>query len=330
MADKLVVVLTRRPLSTDDPVAEVLAPTGAKVVGCFVDDPAFDDYAPNADGFVFSGGFTREMLDKSPKCRIIARDGLGFDAVDVAAATERGVWVTIIPDALVDDVADHTMMLLLGSDRKVVQLDRATRSGEWRPAQMAYYSDPPRKLRGATLGIVGLGRIGRAVAERASGFGLRLLAADPVVSRNVAESVGVNLVSKEELLRESDFVTIHVPLAPATRHLIGERELRLMKPSALLVNTSRGGVCDEVALIRALQEGWIRGAGLDVLETEPVRPDSPLLKMPNVVLTPHVASTSDVSNRERKAEAAGEVLRVLSGGRPREAAVVNRELLSRG
>lgn len=330
MAEKLVVVLTRRPLTGDDPVAEVLAPTGAKVVGCWMDDPAFEGYASSADAFVFSGGFSREMLEKAPNCRIIARDGLGYDSVDVAAATGRGVWVTIIPDALVDDVADHTMMLLIGTNRRVVQLDRATRSGEWRPAQMAHYADPPRKLRGATLGIFGLGRIGRAVAERARGFGLKLLAADPVVSREVATSVGATIVSKDELLRESDFVTVHVPLSAATRHLIGERELRLMKPSALLINTSRGGVCDEAALVRALQEGWIRGAGLDVLEVEPVSLDNPLLKMANVVLTPHIASASDVSNRERRSEAAGEVLRVLSGGRPREAAVVNRELFARG
>ena len=330
MPRKLVVVLTRRPLTSDDPVAEVLAPTGAEVVGCWMDDPAFELHSSRADAFVFSGGFSREMLEKAPRCRIIARDGLGYDNVDLAAATERGVWVTIIPDALVDDVADHTMMLLLSTNRKVVQLDRAARSGEWRAAQMSYYADPPRKLRGATLGIVGLGRIGRAVAERASGFGLRLLAADPVVPKEVATSVGAVLVPLDELLRASDFVSVHVPLSAATRCLIGERELRLMRPSALLVNTSRGAVCDEAALIRALQEGWIRGAGLDVLEVEPVSPDNPLLKMASVILTPHIASASDVSNRERRSEAAGEVLRVLSGGRPREEAVVNRELLSRG
>jgi phosphoglycerate dehydrogenase-like enzyme len=329
VAEKLVVVLTRRPLAADDPAAEVLAPAGARVVGCWMDDPEFERLAPEADGFVFSGGFSRAMLEKAPRCRIIARDGLGYDNVDVTAATERGVWVTIIPDALVDDVADHTMMLLLALDRRLLELDRATRAGEWRPAQMALYSNPPRKLRGAVLGLIGLGRIGRAVAERARGFGAKVVAADPVVSAEVAASVGATLLPLDELLATADFVSIHVPLSASTRCLIGERELRLMRPSALFLNTSRGAVCDEGALIRALEAGWIRGAGLDVFEVEPVGLDNPLLKMRNVVLTPHTASVSDVSNRERRAEAAREVLRVLSGGRPREAAVVNRELFGR-
>jgi phosphoglycerate dehydrogenase-like enzyme len=322
-------VLTRRPLAADDPVTGVLAPAGVTVVGCQMEDPALAEYASRADAFVFSGGFSKELLEQAPRCRIIARDGLGYDNVDIAAATERGVWVTIIPDALVDDVADHAMMLLIAADRKLVALDRATRTGQWRPTQMAFYADPPRKLRGATLGIVGLGRIGRAVAERARGFGLQMLAADPVVSRDVADSIGVQLVPLDDLLRGSDFVSIHVPLSPATRGLVGERELRLMKASSLLINTSRGPVCDEAAVIRALREGWIRGAGLDVFEVEPVSPDNPLLTMDNVVLTPHIASASDVSNRDRRTEAAGEVLRVLAGGRPRESAVVNRELFAR-
>jgi D-3-phosphoglycerate dehydrogenase / 2-oxoglutarate reductase len=329
LAERLVVVLTRRPLTIDDPVAEVLAPIGANVVGCWMDDPEFAGYAARADAFVFSGGFTRDMLDRSPRCRIIARDGLGYDNVDVAAATERGIWVTIIPDALVDDVADHALMLLFGANRKLVQLDRACRAGEWRPEQAAFFANPPRKLRGAVLGLVGLGRIGRAVAERARGFGLKVLASDPFVSSDVAESAGAILVPLDDLLRAADFVSIHVPLTPATQKLIGERELRLMKASSLLINTSRGGVCDEAALVRALEAGWIRGAGLDVLEVEPVTPENPLLKMSNVVLTPHIASVSDVSNRERRAEAAREVLRVLGGERPRVSAVVNRELFAR-
>ena len=212
MSKLQVVVLSRRPVGQDDPVAQVLAPLDARVVACWMDDPKFDDLARDADAFVFSGGLTAEMLDKAPKCRIIARDGVG-----------------------------------------------------------------------------------------------------PL----------------DDLLARSDFVSLHVPLGEGTHHLIGERELRLMQPSAILVNTARGAVVDEPALIRALQEGWIRGAGLDVFEKEPVDADNPLLKMSNVVVTPHIASASDVSNVERRREAAGEVLRVLSGGLPRPEAVVNKELFAR-
>jgi len=329
MSKLQVVVLSRRPVGKDDPVAQVLAPLDARVVACWMDDPKFDDLARDADAFVFSGGFTAEMLAKAPKCRIIARDGVGFDAVDVAAATSRGVWVTIIPDALVDDVADHALLLLMAANRRLSYLDGSTRAGEWRPAQMNVYGNPPRKLKGSTLGIVGLGRIGRGVAERARGFGMSILAADPVTTTEAARAVGAELVPLDVLLARSDFVSLHVPLGEGTHHLIGERELRLMQPSAILVNTARGAVVDEPALIRALQEGWIRGAGLDVFEKEPVDADNPLLKMSNVVVTPHIASASDVSNVERRREAAGEVLRVLSGGLPRPEAVVNKELFAR-
>ena len=326
MPNPFVVVVTRRPLTEGDPVAKVLAPLHATVVGVWQDDPQFAELAAKADAFVFSGGFSKKMFDAAPKCQIVARDGIGYDTVDVAAATARKIWVTIIPDALIDDVADHAMMLLMAANRRLAFLDDATRADKWRAAGADYYQNPPRKLKDATLGLVGLGRIGRGVAERARGFGMNVIASDPVISPELAKSVGAELVPLDDLLNRSDFVSLHVPLGAGTQHLIGERELRLMKPTAILVNTARGSVVDEPALTRALSEGWIRGAGLDVFEKEPTPADNPLLKMRNVVVTPHVASVSDVSNVERRAEAAGEVLRVLSGEKPRPQAVVNREL----
>ena len=326
MPKPFVVVLTRRPLTENDPVARVLAPLNAEVVGVWQDDPEFPGLAAKADAFVFSGGFSAKMFAAAPKCQIVARDGIGFDSVDVAAATARGVWVTIIPDALIDDVADHAMMLLMSANRRLAFLDDATRAGQWRQAAGNYYQNPPRKLKDAVLGLVGLGRIGRGVAERARGFGMKVIAADPVISSELAASVNAELVSLDDLLKRSDFVSLHVPLGDGTHHLIGEPQLKLMKRTAILVNTARGSVVDEAALAKALDEGWIRGAGLDVFEQEPTPVDNPLLKMRNVVATPHVASVSDVSNVERRAEAAGEVLRVLSGEKPRPQAVVNREL----
>lgn len=329
MAQPLVVVVSRRPLGPNDPVTDVLAPIGAKVVGCGQDDPEFATLARDAVGFVISGGFSAAMFALSPKCRIVARDGVGFETVDVAAATKLGAWVTIIPDALIDDVADTAIMLLVAANRRLAFLDAATRAGQWRQAGVDLFNNPPAKLRGTVLGVVGFGRIGRAAAERAKGFGMKIVTADPIATMEQVAAAGAELVSLDSLLAQSDFVSIHVPLGPSTHHLIGERELRLMKKRAILVNTARGSVVDELALIKALSEGWIRGAGLDVFEQEPIDPANPLLKMTNVVVTPHIASISDVSNRERREEAAREVLRVLSGELPRRQAVVNRELFDR-
>jgi D-3-phosphoglycerate dehydrogenase len=325
----LVVVVSRRPLEPNDPVAQELAPLNARVVASSFDAPDFGEVAQEADAFVFSGGFPGAELAKAPKCKIIARDGVGYDSVDLGAATTQGVWVTIIPDALVEDVADTAMMLLLAANRRLSYLDASTREGRWREAATDLFAHPPRKLNAATLGLVGFGRIGRAVAQRARGFGMTVIVADPVATADQAASAGAELVPLDRLLGRADFVSIHVPLLESTRHLIGAPELAKMRPSAVLVNTSRGPVVDEAALIAALQEGRLRAAGLDVFEKEPVDPANPLLAMKNVVVTPHIASISDVSNVERRREAAAEVRRVLSGQEPRREAVANREMFAR-
>jgi D-3-phosphoglycerate dehydrogenase len=325
----LVVVVSRRPLGPDDPVADELASIGARVVASNFDSPDFAEIARDADGFVFSGGFPAAELAKAPNCKIVARDGVGFDSVDIDAATKQGVWVTIIPDALVEDVADTAMMLLLAANRRLAYLDDSTRRGDWRSASADLFAHPPRKMNAATLGLVGFGRIGRAVAQRARGFGTKVIVADPVTTADQAASAGAELVPLDALLEHADLISIHVPLLESTRHLIGARELARVKPTAVLVNTSRGPVVDEAALIAALQEGRLRAAGLDVFEKEPVDPENPLLRMRNVVVTPHIASISDVSNVERRREAAREVRRVLSGQEPRREAVANREMFAK-
>jgi len=237
----------------------------------------------------------REVLDNAPRLRIIAQYAVGYDNIDVDYATQRGVYVTNTPGVLTDATADLTWALLLAAARRIVEADRFVRSGEWwrtgtgwHPLMMLGY-----QVSGKTIGIIGMGRIGQAVARRAKGFGMRILYYQRHrLPEELERELGAQYVDLETLLRESDFVTIHVPLTKETYHMIGERELRLMKPTAILVNTARGAVVDEQALIRALRERWIAAAALDVFTQEPLPPDHPLTKLDNVVLAPHIGSAT--------------------------------------
>lgn len=257
-----------------------------------------------------------EVMDAAPDLRVISTYSVGYDHIDVEEATKRGIYVTNTPGVLTDAVADFTWALLLGVVRRIVEADRYVRDGRWRvawsPTLLIGCS-----VYGKTLGIVGLGRIGAAVAERARGFNMRILYYD--VQRppsDVEQRLNVEYRPLEELLRESDFVSLHVPLTKETYHLIGEEELKLMKRTAFLVNTSRGAVVDTRALAKALKEGWITGAALDVFEKEPIEEDNPLLKLSNVVLAPHIASAT-VEARSKMAEmAALNVVSVLKGEKP--------------
>jgi D-3-phosphoglycerate dehydrogenase len=215
-----------------------------------------------------------------------------------------------VPDYCWDEVADHTFALLLACARTIPALHQRVRQGYFGWAAVVR---PLHRLRGQTLGIVGLGHIGRGVALRAQAFGLRVLANDPLVSEQQAAEVGAKLVGLDELLRASDYVTLHVPLNQHTYHFINERRLRQMKPSAVLINTCRGGVVDQAALVKALREGWIAGAGLDVFEEEPLPPDSPLRGLENVILTPHLAWYSEESLAELHRKAAQEIVRFFRG-----------------
>lgn len=231
---------------------------------------------------------TADVLPGLKRCRVILRTGSGTDNVPVAEATRRGIVVANTPDAIAPAVAEHTLGLLLAASRRIAVHDRLIRQGVWD----RHRSFPDCSLAGKTLGLVGFGRIARLVAAKASGFDLRKIAFDPLLQEtNLAPDV--RLESFEDLLAQSDFISIHVPLIESTRHLIGASEFRRMKPSAILINTSRGPVVDQTALIAALAERRIAAAALDVLETEPPEADCPLLSMDNVVLTPHIAACSE-------------------------------------
>ena len=255
-----------------------------------------------------------ELLDAAPRLRIASNMAVGFDNIDLAAATARGVLATNTPGVLTETTADFAFALLMAAARRVVEGDRLVREGKWGPWHPSFLLG--HDIHGATLGVVGLGQIGQAVARRAGGFAMRLLYTDSVPRPQAEADLGITYRPLDELLRESDFVSLHVPLTPQTRHLIGEQALSLMKPTAVLVNTSRGPVVDQRALYRALRRRQIAAAGLDVAEVEPMPAKEPLLRLDNVVVTPHVASAS-VATRQRMAEMAAEaVLAALRGELP--------------
>lgn len=247
-----------------------------------------------------------EVLDAASKLRIVSQYAVGYDNIDLERATKRGIYVTNTPGVLTETVADFTFGLMLAVARRIVEADRYVREGKWKVAWhplMMIGSD----VHNRTLGIVGLGRIGSAVARRAKGFGMRILYYDSQRREDLERDLGVEYVDLEKLLEESDFVSLHVPLTPETYHIIGEEQLKKMKPTAFLINTARGKVVDQKALYKALKEGWIAGAGLDVFEEEPIHPDDPLLSLENVVLAPHAASAS-YETRSRMAEMVAENL----------------------
>jgi glyoxylate reductase len=231
-----------------------------------------------------------EVLSAAPGLKVVSNVAVGFNNIDVAAARRRGVVVTNTPDVLTETTADFAWALLMAAARRVVEADQFARSGQWTRWQwdLLWGND----VHGKTLGVIGFGRIGRAVARRALGFGMRVLYHDAIRADAAAErELKATYTDPETLLRESDFVTLHTLFIPETRHLINERNLRLMKKTAILVNAARGPIVDEAALVKALTEGWIAGAGLDVFEEEPkIHPG--LLPLKNVTLAPHIASAS--------------------------------------
>jgi D-3-phosphoglycerate dehydrogenase len=256
--------------------------------------------------------FDRDLLGRLPKLRVIARTGTGVDSIDVEAATEAGVAIATASEAHIQTVADHTVAMLLALIRRVIEHDASVRNGEWsRGGDLT-----PDELFGKTVGIVGYGRIGRAVAQRLQAFDCHLLICDPAAEPPVEGE----LVHLGELLRQSDVVSLHVPLTPLTRGLIGERELAVLRPEAILLNTARGGVIDEDALAARLRKGLLAGAALDVFEEEPPLP-ALFEGLTNVLLSPHIAGLSTASIRRLTAEAVAAVLAVL-GGEPC-AAVIN-------
>ena len=250
--------------------------------------------AADADVVWVCGGspiVTAESLADLKRCGALIRTGSGTDNIPIEAATERGIIVANTPEAFNDGVSDHAIGLLLAVVRQIAIQDRLVRSGAW-DREAAY---PSWHLRGQTLGLIGFGHIARLVNRKLSGYEMTVLANDPFVSAEVMAEHGVQPASLDHVLSASDFVSLHCPLLEETHHLISERELRLMKPQAILINTSRGPVVDEAALIRALSERWIAAAGVDVLEQEPADPNNPIFSLDNAVITPHIAGYTDLS-----------------------------------
>ncbi|MEB3760030.1 MAG: NAD(P)-binding domain-containing protein [Desulfurococcales archaeon] len=263
-----------------------------------------------------------------PRLRIVSQYAVGYDNIDIECATRLGVYVTNTPGVLTDATADLTWALIMAITRRIVEADKFVRSGEWYRSGTGWH---PMMLlgfeiTGKTLGIIGMGRIGRAVAQRAKGFRMRIIYYDKYrLPEEMEKELGAEYVDLETLLREADVISIHTPLTPETYHMIGEEQLKKMKKTAYLVNTSRGKVIDTEALVKALKEKWIAGAALDVFEEEPISPDHPLTKLDNVVLTPHIGSAT-WETRTRMADIVAENLIAFAKGEV-PPTLVNKDVL---
>lgn len=313
------------PFPSLEPDQRILGEAGIELIVRFCEsEDEVIDFARDADLLmvITANPITRRIMTCLPRCKALIRHGIGLDSIDVEAATELGVLVVNNTTYCIEEVSDMALALLLAATRRIPCLDRNFREGVWDYSLMRLGF----RLRECTLGIVGLGRIGRRVAQKASAFGMRLLAYDPYVQKDAATKLGATLVGLEALLAESDFVSLHSPLTPETFHMIGEGELRKMKRTAFLINTSRGGIVDTPALVRALEEEWIAGAALDAHEEpEPVPANHPLTRLENVVLTPHIAWYSEQAMTELQEGQAHEAVRVLRGQMPLQLA--NPEVL---
>jgi len=317
------VVIADSPFPTDDVEREVLNRVGAEVhrFHCKSEDDVMEK-AGEADAVLCDlAPLSRRVLFHLKRARVIAEYGIGYDNIDVKAASERGIIVCNAPDFLTYEVADHTVGLILALVRKIPWIYVSTKGGEWNWEKFK----PIQNLDGKTVGIIGFGRIGRQVAERLEAFKVRIVAYDPYVPSELLRQLKVEPLDLDTLLREADIVTVHTALTEETKHLIGEGELKLMKKSAVLVNAARGAIIDQGALYKALKNGWINAAALDVLEKEPPSAHEPLLKLENVIVTPHIAWYSEKSVLRLQRIPAEEVARVLMGERPRHP--VNPEIL---
>jgi D-3-phosphoglycerate dehydrogenase len=280
----------------------------------------------DADALIIAASpVTRAVMSACEGLKVVVRTGVGYDVIDVPAATDLGVIVVNVPDIWVREVANHAVGLLLAMNRKIVTLDRQVRAGTWSSGVPGPFTG---SIHGETVGVVGLGNIGSAFARRIAAFETTVIACDPYVDDATFKALGVERVSLEQLAERADYVSVHTLLNTETRHLIGEKFFARMKPTAILINTSRGPVVDEQALIRALSDKRLAGAALDVWEKEPVDKDNPLLRMDNVIATPHAAYFSSPAVAQVPRRCGEEVARVLRGERPLN--VVNPEVYAPG
>jgi len=294
---------------------EALEGLDVEFIECPTTEEGFIAAAKAADAVYAKGmRFTRRMIEALDKCRLIALATVGVDYVDVAAATAKGIPVTNCPDTFIEEVADHAMMLLLATHRRAIEQDRMVREGRWSEGRPQLLKVP--RLMGLTLGFIAFGRVARAVADRARPFGLHLIAYDPFLDELAIAARDVEPVSLGELLSRADFISMHLPATPEAVGFLKERHFQQMKRTAIFINTGRGPTVTESALVKALEENWIAGAGLDVFEVEPARADNPLLKMPHVILSPHNASASARFDPARKRRVGQELALVLTGRWP--------------
>jgi glyoxylate reductase len=264
-------------------------------------------FLPDAEGLftLLTINVNEALLSKAPKLKVVSNMAVGFDNVDVDACTQRGIPVGNTPGVLTDGTADLTMAIMLAAARRIIEANLDARQGRWQTWSPTGWLG--KDLRGATLGIIGMGQIGTAVAERATGFGMKILISDPDPNLEKVEKLMAKHVPLETLLQDSDFISLHIPLTPETHHLINEDTLIRMKPTSLLINTSRGSIVDSNALIRALEGGWIAGAALDVTDPEPLPQNHRLFELPNCLIVPHIGSAT-WNTRRRMAERACENL----------------------
>jgi len=310
----LLVAVADSVFPTLDPAREVLSAIGATLqLSPDATPQAIVQTAANADALLVTyAKITADMIAEMKRCRIISRFGIGVDNVDLAAATAAGIVVTKVPDYCIDEVSDHAVALLLALVRKIPSSNAQVHAGRWEMKAVV----PIHRLRGSVLGLVGFGRIPQLVAPKAKAFGMRVVAFDPYTTADAFAREGVEQVEFKEVLRQSDYVSIHTPLLPETQNLFNADAFRQMKRGAYLVNTARGPIVDEAALAQALDQGQLAGAALDVMPHEPPV-NSPLLGRENVIITPHTSFYSEESLLELQRKAAEEVVAVLSGKPPR-------------
>jgi D-3-phosphoglycerate dehydrogenase len=322
MTEKTVLV-TDYTWSSTEPEAQVLAQVGAKLlVASSGSETELIELVPQADAILTCfAHVTPAVIQAGTKLQVIGRYGIGVDNIAVDEATVRGIPVTNVPAYCLDEVSEHALAFMFALARNVCRYNAAIHDGNWELKT----GMPMYRMNGRALGILGFGKIGQTLAAKARGLGLKLLAHDPYLPAAVFAQHQTERVSIEDLFAHADFISVHMPLTPQTRHMVNRDLLRKMKPTAFLVNTSRGGVIDQDALIRALEEGWLAGAGLDVFEPERLPPEHPLFHTPNLLATPHVAFYSEESVVELETKAAQNVADILAGRRP--AAIVNPQVL---
>jgi D-3-phosphoglycerate dehydrogenase len=325
------VVITDSEFPDTSVEQRILGRVGAKVRKFQVCDPAdVKEVVRTADGILVDyAQITREVISNLDRARAIVLYGIGLDKVDLKAATEKGILVCNVPDFMTCEVAHHSVALILALVRRIPWGDRFVKSGRWAREGMLASSKmmPIGCIDGNVAGIIGLGRIGRQVAEIMKTLGADVVAFDPYAPRNWTNQLDVEMVDLQTLMKRSDFISVNAALTEETYHLIGKEQIRLMKPTAVIVNTSRGKIIDQKALAKALRSHAIGGAGLDVLEKEPPDSDDPLLKLDNVVLSPHVGGASEKSLYNLRRLAAEELARILNGDLPKHPA--NPEVLKR-